>query len=140
MRTTTAELLKYTAASGVALAVDVGVLALLVSGAGISYLPASAISFVAGGVFLYFFCVKLVFRYRRIPNPALELPLFIGLGLVGLAVNCVVMYIAVSQFHGSYLAAKGASAACTFSVNFVLRRFVMFSRVARPGRPLALAE
>jgi putative flippase GtrA len=140
VRTNTFEFIKYTAASGAALAVDFGLLSVLVSGAGVAYLPASAISFVAGGVFLYFFCVKVVFRYRRVPNPALELPLFVALGLVGLALNSLVMLVAVNQLHGGYLEAKAAAAVCTFSVNFVLRRFVMFSRIARPARPLALAD
>lgn len=140
MRTAATELVKYTAASGAALAVDVGLLALLVSGAGVPYLLASAISFAAGGVFLYFFCIKLVFRYRRVPNPALELPLFVVLGLVGLAVNCLAMYVSVTQLQVGYLEAKGVSAVCTFGINFALRRLVMFSRSTRPARPLALAD
>lgn len=136
----TSELLKYTAASGAALAVDVGLLALLVSQVGLPYLIASAISFIVGGVFLYLVCVTLVFRYRRVPNPTFELPLFIGLGLVGLTVNCLVMYVAVSQLQIDYLAAKGVAAGVTFGVNFGLRRLVMFSRTPRPSQPLALAD
>lgn len=115
-------------------------LAFLASRAGVPYLLASAISFVAGGVFLYFVCVKLVFRYRRIANPALELPVFVALGLVGLAVNTLVIYVVVNWLHGGYLQGKVAAAVFTFGTNFVLRRVSMFSRLARPGRPFALAD
>jgi len=140
MRATTSELLRYTVASGAALAVDTGLLVFLVSYAEVPYLAASAFSFVVGGVLLYFICVKLVFRHRSVSNPALELPLFVALGLVGLAVNCLVMYVAVNQLEGSYLAAKCVAACCTFSVNFVLRRTAMFSRHARTARSMALAD
>jgi putative flippase GtrA len=140
VRTSTLEFVKYTAASGAALAVDFGLLSVLVSRVGVPYLPASAISFVAGGVFLYWICVKLVFRFRRVPNPTLELPLFMALGLVGLAVNSLVMFVAVDQIHWGYLLAKAAAATCTFGVNFVMRRFAMFSRIAGATHPLALAD
>ncbi len=140
MRVATSEFLKYLAASGAALAVDMGLLALLASRAGVPYLLASAISFVAGGVFLYFICVKLVFRYRRIANPALELPAFVALGLVGLAVNTLVMYGVVDRLHDGYLQGKVAAAVFTFATNFVLRRLSMFSPLARPRRPFALAD
>ncbi|MGH8258473.1 MAG: GtrA family protein [Steroidobacteraceae bacterium] len=134
------EFFKYAAASGAALLVDAGVLATLVSGAGWPYMTASAISFVAGGVFLYFLSIKVVFRFRRVQSPALELPLFIALGLVGLAVNCLVIFIAVGTCHVNYLVAKGAAAVCTFSVNYLLRRNTMFSRLGRGHPPYALAE
>ena len=134
------EFCKYAAASGAALLVDASVLAALVSGAGWPYLIAAAISFISGGVFLYAVSVKVVFRFRRILNPAFELPLFIALGLVGLAVNCLIMFIAVSACHVNYLIAKGAAAVCTFSLSYVLRRNAMFSRVVRPQPPYVLAD
>lgn len=140
VRAATSELFKYLAASAAALAVDMGLLAVLASRAHVPYLLASAISFVAGGVFLYFVCVRLVFRYRRIANPALELPVFVALGFVGLAVNTLVMYVVVNRLHGGYLQGKTAAAVFTFGTNFTLRRLSMFSYFARAGQPLALAE
>jgi putative flippase GtrA len=140
VRATIEDLLRYAVASAAALAVDVGLLTLLVSHARLPYLPASALSFTAGAVLLYLVCVKFVFRYRRVPTPVLELPLFVALGLVGLAVNCLVMYLGVSQLHENYLLAKALAATFTFGTNFALRRVGMFSRAARPHSPLALAD
>jgi putative flippase GtrA len=134
------EFFKYAAASGAALLVDASVLAALVSGAGWPYLTAAAISFTVGGVFLYFLSIKVVFRFRRLQSPALELPLFVLLGLVGLVLNCLIMFIAVGTWHVNYLAAKGVAAVCTFGANYILRRNAMFTRVARAHPPYALAD
>lgn len=140
MRPAIWEFLRYGAASGAALLVDASVLAGLVSGLGWPYLLASAVSFIAGGVFLYVLSVKVVFRFRRVQNPAFELPLFIALGLVGLAVNCLIIFIAVDACHMNYLIGKGAAAVCTFSVNYLLRRNAMFSRSLQTPSPYALAD
>jgi len=131
LRALTSELGIYAAASAAALAVDIGVLTALVSGAGWQYLPAAILSFIVGGVFLYGVCVVFVFQFRRIDNPALELPCFIGLGLAGLVVNTGVMFVIVEGVHAHYLIAKAGAAACTFTTNFLLRRRVLFT----PSRP-----
>lgn len=127
------ELALYLAASFAAFAVDVGLLAALVKLAGWHYLAAAAASFIAGGVFLYVLCVKYVFRFRRIQDPTLELPYFVGLGLVGLAVNTAAMYAAVELAHVYFLLAKVGAAGCTCLVNFALRRALLFAPAARAG-------
>jgi len=131
VRQPTPELLLYGAASAAALLVDAGLLTALVERAGWQYLTAAVVSFAAGGVFLYFVSVTWVFRFRRIGNPALELPLFVGLGLAGLVVNIAVMFVAVETAHVHFLVAKAAAAACTFTTNFLLRRNLMFSRLVQ---------
>jgi putative flippase GtrA len=135
MRFITRELITYTAASAASLGVDMGVLTLLVSGFGWPYLPAAITSFVTGGLFLYFASTVFVFRFRRITNRAIELPVFLALGLIGLVVNTIVIYAAVEALHVHYLLAKGLAAGCTFALNYLLRRNLMFSRV-----PVALSR
>ena len=125
------ELFAYGIAAVAALAVDVGVLLLLVKQAGWPYLLAATASFIAGGVFLYFVSITFVFRVRRISNPALELSAFVALGIAGLVINLVVISVGVELLHANYLIAKGAASGCTFGANFLLRRHLMFS----PARP-----
>jgi len=132
MRFMTRELVTYTAASAASLGVDVGVLTLLVSRGGWQYLPAAIASFVVGGVFLYYVSTVFVFRFRRITNRVIELPVFLALGLIGLVVNTIVIFAAVEALHVHYLIAKGAAAGCTFTLNYVLRRSLMFSRLPVP--------
>ena len=125
------ELFAYGIAAVAALAMDVGVLLLLVKQAGWPYLLAATASFIAGGVFLYFVSITFVFRVRRISNPALELSAFVALGIAGLVINLVVISVGVEFLHANYLIAKGAASCCTFGANFLLRRHLMFS----PARP-----
>ena len=125
------ELFAYGIAAVAALAVDVGVLLLLVKQAGWPYLLAATASFIAGGVFLYFVSITFVFRVRRITNPALELSAFVALGIAGLMINLIVISVGVELLHANYLIAKGAASGCTFGANFLLRRHLMFS----PARP-----
>jgi putative flippase GtrA len=137
-RTRGSEFLAYALASAAALGVDGGLLSVLVGWAHWNYLLAAATSFVCGGIFLYFISVRVVFRFRRINRAALELPLFVGLGAVGLFTNVLVMYIAVEGAHIHYLIAKGAAAACTFITNYLLRRHLLFAQpqpvAGRAGR------
>jgi putative flippase GtrA len=122
----------YGAASVAALAVDIGALQLLTAVFELHYLLAATISFVAGGVVLYAMSVTFVFKFRRIESRALELSVFLALGLVGLIVNSAVIYVAVVTWHVPVLAGKLVAAAFTFSTNFMLRRFVVFAPVPRP--------
>jgi putative flippase GtrA len=118
----------YGAASFAALALDVGLLTLLVNVAGWHYLLAAAASFVAGGLLLYVLSVMFVFRFRRIENRVLELSYFVGLGVAGFIVNMAVMYAAVEGLGMYFLIAKMCAAACTCGTNFLLRRQLLFSR------------
>jgi putative flippase GtrA len=122
----------YGASSACALAVDVGTLQLLNAVLGIHYLIASTLSFVAGGVVLYALSVKFVFKARRVDNRTLELSFFLALGLVGLVINSAVLYVAVGAWHLPVLGGKLAAAGFTFSTNFVLRRYLLFSPLPRP--------
>ncbi|HEY4210553.1 MAG TPA: GtrA family protein [Steroidobacteraceae bacterium] len=121
-------MIRYGAASVAALLVDMGVLALLVSVAQLPYIGAATISFVAGGAFLYAITTRYVFGFRRIANRAVEMPVFMALGLLGLAINTAVIYALVETFQLHYLLAKCAAAGCTFFANFALRKTLMFSR------------
>ena len=110
-----------------AFALDFGLLTAMVSWFGVHYLVASIISFALGGVFLYLLAIRFVFRYRRVTNQPLELTYFIAIGILSLGVQTAVMVIVVQNLHLHYLIAKIGAAACTFFVNFVLRRLVLFT-------------
>lgn len=130
MRALIQEIGSYAVGSAAALGLDIAVLTLLVNGAGWPYLPAAAISFIAGSIFLYWLSVRFIFSRRRITNEALELPSFVALGAVGLLVNMVGVYLCVEGLHLSLLAAKLGAAGCSFGTNFLLRRYFLFSRSA----------
>jgi putative flippase GtrA len=126
------EMLGYGMASAVAFGTDISMLTLLVKVAGWHYLPASVVSFVAGGFVAYGLSVRFVFHRHRIQSRPLELGSFIALGLAGLGVNSIVLSIGVGNMGASLLSAKLCAAACTFGTNFTLRRQFLFVE-ARTG-------
>jgi putative flippase GtrA len=58
------------------------------------------------------------------------LTLFVVLGGIGLGINAIVLAGAVELAHAPILVAKGASAICTFFVNYWLRRRWVFTPAA----------
>jgi putative flippase GtrA len=121
------EIVRYGMISAVAFAVDVALLSMLVQVFGIHYLIAATCSFLLGGVVAYLLSVRFVFRYHRLQVRTLEAAAFVALGLVGLVVNVVVMALAVGSAGAHLLLGKLAAAGCTFGVNYLLRKFVLFS-------------
>ena len=122
------EVFAYSAASAVGLAVDVGLLWSLVELAGWHYLLAATIAFVGGTVVVYLLSVGFIFRHRRIKDRRLEFALFATIGVLGVMVNLVVLKVAVDVADVHYLIGKLASIAFTFSLNFGLRRGLLFTR------------
>ena len=71
--TSLTELLGYAAVSAAALALDICILKLLVTISGWHYIPASAVSFIAGAALAYALSVRYVFSVRASSNRAWEL-------------------------------------------------------------------
>ncbi|MFO1466902.1 MAG: GtrA family protein [Steroidobacteraceae bacterium] len=131
MRTLAREAAGYLGVSFIALGVDMGVLAVLVRIASLGYLPAACISFCVGLLVSYALSVLWVFKHRRLSRKPLEFASFAALGSLGLAVNAIVMSLAVRIGGLHYLVAKGVAAVCTFSCNFLARRQLLFVPRAR---------
>jgi putative flippase GtrA len=121
------ELFRYGLVSAVAFAVDAGLLALLNFRYGVHYLVAATISFIVGGAVAYLLSIRFVFSHRRVESQAIEGPAFVALGLAGLAVNLLVMRLLVGQMGSPLLLAKLGAACGTFGVNYLLRKFLLFS-------------
>lgn len=119
------EFIRYTAASGIALALDIGVLWLL-NTSGVSYLLAGALAFGVGLSTIYFLSVQWVFAERRM-NPYAEFALFGLIGLVGLVLNEIVLWIFTGILGFYVLISKIASVVVVFSWNFAARKWLLFS-------------
>jgi putative flippase GtrA len=121
------EAILYSAASGVALAVDVGLLWLLVEKAQLHYLLAASIAFLAGTAIIYSLSISAIFRHRRVRDRRVEFGAFAAIGVLGLLLNLTVLTVAVDGLGVHYLVGKLAAVAFTFSLNFGLRRTLLFS-------------
>ncbi len=116
----------YFGASALALGLDFALLTLLVSRLGVPYLLAAAISFMSGTVVVYWISVRHLFEHRRLENWQHEFAVFTALGIDGLGVNLLVMYALVDGVGVHYLLAKVCAAGGTLSVNFLIRRWMLF--------------
>lgn len=132
MRKLLAEVCGYGLVSVVALAVDMSVLYACVTWVGWHYLPASALAFSAGATVAYLMSVRFVFRFRKLRQPSLEFASFVALGLAGLLVNAVTLFVAISAVGLGLITAKLLAAGCTFAANFSLRRQFLFSPPKAP--------
>jgi putative flippase GtrA len=120
------EAYRYAAVSLVSLGVDTAILALLVRILKWGVLTSATISFLVGACIAYALSVKFVFRLHRLRNRRAEFAGFVALGLIGLAVNTGVIYLATRFLGMHVLIAKGVAAGCSFSCNFLARRQLLF--------------
>jgi putative flippase GtrA len=127
------ELLGYGAASALALAVDIALLAGLVELAGWHYVAASVVAFICGSLVAYTLSVRFVFQQHRVRRRSLEFTCFLALGTVGIAVNTLVLSLAIEVAGIGLLVAKICAAGCTFATNFALRRNLLFAADAATG-------
>ena len=125
------QLLKYGAASAVALGVDYGLMVVLTELAGLHYLVSALIGFCCGAVVAYVLSVAFVFTERRLSNPALEFGLFVLIGLAALGLNQGLMYALVDGAGVHYALAKVPVTGVVFLCNFALRKALLFSTATR---------
>jgi putative flippase GtrA len=134
------EAVLYSGASGLALAVDVAALSLLVELAHLHYLVAACIAFLAGTTVVYLFSVSKIFRHRNLRDRRIEFGVFAAIGVLGLLVNLTVLKITVDGLGAHYLIGKMASVTFTFSLNFGLRRQLLFAAPATTTKAMDSGE
>ncbi len=134
MRGLGGELFRYLLASAAALGADAGLLWGLTEWGGVPYFVSAAIGFTAGLAVVYTLSVAWVFRRRSLAGqPLAELALFIGIGVVGLALNEAILAGLTETLGLHYMAAKAASVGVVFTWNFAARKLALFA--AEAGRP-----
>lgn len=116
---------RYFAVSLAALAIDVAVL--LAAARVMHYLLAASLGFVVGSVTSYLLATRWAFRRRRLTGRAqAEFALYALVGVFGLAVNDIVIFLAVGSAGLPLLAGKVVAAGVTFLFNYALRKLVLF--------------
>jgi len=123
---TTREFIRYFAASLVALVFDVAGLALMTSVLGVPYLISATISFSIGLAIVYVASICWVFENRSNMHRAAECTIFVLIGVVGLGINDLVLWLFTSHLGWFYLSSKFVSIFFVFSWSFLARKFVLF--------------
>lgn len=121
------EFYRYFIASIVALFTDFFIYSTLVSWFSWHYLSAACIGFIAGVVTIYFLSVAWVFRRRKIKNSKFEFLIFCTIGILGLLLNELVLFIGTGLLDNDYRLSKIFSAGIVFIFNYYCRKLTLFS-------------
>lgn len=121
------EFARYFVISVVALAVDMATL--MVAANFMHYLSAATLGFIAGAIVSYVLSIHWVFRHRRLKEwPLREFGIYGLVGLAGLGINNLVVFLAVDALTLMLPIAKAAAACATFAFNYVMRKLILFPR------------
>ncbi|MCQ2153856.1 MAG: GtrA family protein [Bacteroidales bacterium] len=121
------QLLRYLVSGGVAFLVDTGLLALLTETLGEGHLLLwTGISFGAGLVVTYLFSIKWVFDRRNVKRRAVEFAVFAAIGVSGLLLTELFMWIFARRLGLFYLLAKVITTVIVFFWNFAAKKLLLF--------------
>lgn len=120
------QLMRYAVVGGVAFVVDYGSLWLLTELAGLHHLVSTAIAFVLGLTCNYLISTAWVFGESKVRNRWLEFSAFALIGIVGLGLNELIIYLCTDICGLHYMLSKIISTALVFFWNFFARRFLLF--------------
>lgn len=119
------EFSRYFVVSLLALAVDVAVL--LAAARVMHYLLAATLGFALGSVVSYLLATRWAFRRRRLGDRAhAEFAVYALVGVVGLGINDLVMFLAVGSAGLPLLAGKLVAAGITFLFAYAARKRALF--------------
>jgi len=125
-RTLTGQLARSVCVSLTAFGVDIGTLALLTEAAGLHYLASAAISFLLGTSLTWLLSVLWVFDVRAFRSRLAEYSLFLLVGVVGLGLNELLLWVFTDAVGLYYLLSKTIAATLVFGWNFGARRALLF--------------
>jgi len=122
------QLFRYTFVGGFAFMVDFGTLFILTEYLHIYYLVSAAIAFLLGLTINYILSVRWVFNSRTMENRWLEFMVFAIIGLVGLGLNELFIWLLTEVFLIYYLLSKIITTAIVYFWNFFARKFMLFNK------------
>ena len=119
-------LTRYFFVGGAAACVDIGLFAVFAKILGLPYLKVATASFVLAPLVNYWLSVRFVFvsgqRFRR----RWEMAMVFGVSAAGLALNSLILWLAVEYLRVELMAAKLAATGVVFFWNYFARRVLIF--------------
>jgi len=117
---------RYFFVGGVAFAADFGALAFLKEICGLHYIAANTISFIIGLTINYFISIFWVFTTSTFKNRTVEFLFFAVIGVIGLGINDVALWLLTEKCGIFYLLSKIVAAAVGYLWNFFARKYLLF--------------
>ena len=122
------QLLKYGIVGGIAFVVDYGLLLFLTEVCGFHHLVSAAISFIVGLAVNYILSQRYVFTEKRFSDWRIEFLIFSIIGVVGLGLNELIIYLLTDILGIHYMLGKLTSTVIVFLWNFIARKVLVFSK------------
>lgn len=119
--------LRYLLVGGIGFFVDFGILMLCFRIFGIYYLISSAFGFVAGLLVVYIASNAWIFERRKIGSkPAIEFIIFTFIGIIGLLLTQLLMWLFVGQCLISVEISKCLTTSVVLIWNFGARKYILY--------------
>jgi len=134
-----AEFARYFVASAGALCIDVGLYRLGLR-AGMPYQWAALVGFAAGAIVAYLASIAWVFEARTVRRSAIEFALFIAIGVAGLLLTELLLWVQIEHFGWSKILSKGGAAGVVFFFNFGMRKTLLFGTRSAQARAVPAAD
>jgi len=119
------QLAKYAVVGALATLLDFSLLIGLTR-AGLPYLFSGFVGFTAGLLLNYWLSVKYVFKIRRFSSRTLEFVVFAFIGIVGLLLNELLLWLFEEVLLFGYITGKIVSVIVVFFWNFFMRKYLAF--------------
>ena len=113
---------RYIFVGGIAAVINIGTLYILKDIFNLYYLIANAIGFILGLVTNYILSKILIFTKEKMNNSMIEFTIYAMIGIIGLVLDSLFMWLFTSKLGIYYLLAKIISTALVFIWNFGARK------------------
>lgn len=120
------EFYKYLFSGGLAFLLNYGTFLFLYRSLSVHYLWAAGLGEASGILLAYYLSVKIVFKHRQVDNKKVELIIFTAVGLVGIVINEVAMYLMVDKLVLKAEVAKLLTTGLVLLWNFTVRKYLLF--------------
>ncbi|WP_293739941.1 GtrA family protein [uncultured Parabacteroides sp.] len=121
------QLIRYTIVGGLAFIVDFGLLFILTEYLGLHYIVSATCSFLAGLLVNYYISTAWVFE-STIKSKQIEFTFFALIGVVGLGLNNLLIWIFTEKCHIYYMFSKLITAVLVYLWNFLGRKYLVFNK------------
>lgn len=121
------QFIKYAGVGALAAAVDIGALYALTEHAGVFYLVSAVLSFCLGVAVNYGLSTRFIFKKRRMESRRREFAVFLAIGVLGLGLNTLLIWLLTEHAGLFYLHSKYIATGVVFFFNFNARKFILFN-------------